>query len=301
MDAHSLAAHGTRSPSFTDTAVPAALSTALANEFQARPVADLEQECRQLIQHTALTCIELGKRLCFLKSTVLHGEWMPMLERIGIDRFVASRLIRAAICFLSQPDGLRLVEAAKSKTKLLELLVLDEAEVSELARGVAVRGITMDTLPGLTVAQLRAQLKTPDASRVADVGNFAKDTTAPKVTVDRKYASAGTFESDEGKSGVDAAFAGSTPQLDAPPNNVVSFAPPQAGKSGVNAQFERRKQYCRDLCRALLRYTNDAETLDAARLLEDAVAELLARRYCPGLNAAAYDVFARYGLKGGAL
>ncbi|WP_053074203.1 DUF3102 domain-containing protein [Chromobacterium sp. LK1] len=279
MDAHSLAVHGKLSPSLTDTVLSAALNTALAHEFQSRSVADLEQECRQLVQHTALTCIELGKRLCFLKSTVRHGEWLRMIERIGINKYAASRLIQVAVCFLSQPDGLRIVEAAKSKSKLLELLALDEEEVCELARGGRVRGITMETLPGLTVAKLRVQLRR---------------SALPKCAVD------GTFKPEEPKCGVDAAFDGSTPHPDTQPNNVVSFAPPQAGKSVDVDRFERRKQYCRELCRVLLRYASEAETRDLAHQLEDMVADQLASRYSPGLNAAAYDVFARYGLKGGA-
>lgn len=125
------------------------------------------------------------------------------------------------------------------------------------------------------------------SGKVADVGNFAKDTAALKVAVDSKCA-------------VDAAFGGSTAQSDTQPNNVVSFAPPQAGKSVDVDRFERRKQYCRELCRVLLRYASEAETRDLTHLLEDVVADQLASRYSPGLNAAAYDVFARYGLKGGA-
>lgn len=59
----------------------------------------------------------------------------------------------------------------------------------------------------------------------------------------------------------------------------------------------RRKDYTRELCRVIARYADDAETLELARALEDVSARILARRYCPGLNAAAYDVFARYGMK----
>lgn len=80
--------------------------------------------------------------------------------------------------------------------------------------------------------------------------------------------------------------------------------PPAAQASNViplvPVDLERRKQYCRELCRVLLRYASEAETRDLAHQLEDMVADQLASRYSPGLNAAAYDVFARYGLKGGA-
>lgn len=62
---------------------------------------------------------------------------------------------------------------------------------------------------------------------------------------------------------------------------------------------ERRKAYCRDLCRVIARYASAEEATELARALENLSANILARRYCPGLNAAAYDVLARYGKKGG--
>jgi hypothetical protein len=61
----------------------------------------------------------------------------------------------------------------------------------------------------------------------------------------------------------------------------------------------RRKDYCRELCRVIARYADDAEITELARTLEGVSASILARRYCPGLNAASYDVFARLGMKGG--
>ena len=61
----------------------------------------------------------------------------------------------------------------------------------------------------------------------------------------------------------------------------------------------RRKDYCRELCRTITRYAEDSEITELARALEGVSASILARRYCPGLNAAAYDVFARLGMKGG--
>ena len=61
----------------------------------------------------------------------------------------------------------------------------------------------------------------------------------------------------------------------------------------------RRKEYCRELCKIIVRYADDTESLELARALEGVSASILARRYCPGLNAAAYDVFAHFGMKGG--
>lgn len=76
---------------------------------------------------------------------------------------------------------------------------------------------------------------------------------------------------------------------------------PNPNQDPSKKRAERRKQYSRELCRIIARYADEAESLELARSLEDMAATILARRYCPGLNAASYDVFARYGLQGGVL
>lgn len=70
---------------------------------------------------------------------------------------------------------------------------------------------------------------------------------------------------------------------------LVSRPDPAAAKA-------RRKDYSRELCRVIARYADEGEALELARALEDVSARILARRYCPGLNAAAYDMFARHGM-----
>lgn len=313
MDAHPVADTGTALPhAFTKTTVPASLQASLAAEFKARQPADIEQECRQFIQQTALTCIELGKRLCFLKSLVAHGEWLSTLERIGIGQRLAQSMMRAAIRFLSNSGGLRIVEAAKSKSKLLELLVLDDEEVEAMALGGEVRGITIDALPGMTVAKLRDTLK--DITHVqAETKSQNQADQVSKCFVDE--TSAVPLQPGDRIRSIHAHRAGLVVRVyddcsaavhwdDAEPQpfgfahermprhllELVKRPDPAAAKA-------RRKDYCRELCRMVARYADDAETLELARALEDVSARILARRYCPGLNAAAYEVFARYGMK----
>lgn len=74
------------------------------------------------------------------------------------------------------------------------------------------------------------------------------------------------------------------------PNNVIPLVYPE---------LEQHKHYGRELFRVLLRYTSETEIRDVVALIEEIIAERLASRYSPGLNAAVYDVFARYTLKGG--
>lgn len=64
-------------------------------------------------------------------------------------------------------------------------------------------------------------------------------------------------------------------------------------------QVERRKAYCRELLKTLLRYTTEDEADELVHVIEDAVRDLLSRRHCPGLNDARYDVYRRFWLQGG--
>lgn len=91
----------------------------------------------------------------------------------------------------------------------------------------------------------------------------------------------------------------SAPALVASPLNVVALnaltsTPPAC-------EFERRKAYCRELLKTLLRYTTEDEAEELVHAIEDEVQALLSRRHCPGLNDARYELFRRFWLQGGAV
>ncbi len=327
MDAHPVADIGTASP--TEPVFPAALQATLAKEFEARQPSDIEQECRQFIQQTALTCIELGKRLCFLKSIIQHGEWLPTLKRIGIGTRIAQHMMRAAICFLSIAGGLRIVEAAKSKTKLLELLVLDDDEVEAMALGLEVRGITMEALPGMTVAKLRETIKAnapeqTETERLLAEKDAASQprpeapaSTATVVSLDKHKRHESPLLPDDRICSIHARRTGRVVRVyddgsaaihwddrEPQPEGLAHERMPRSLLELVKrpdpaAAQARRKDYCRELCRIIARYADETETIELARTLEDVAADILSRRYCPGLNAASYEVFRRFAMKGG--
>lgn len=64
---------------------------------------------------------------------------------------------------------------------------------------------------------------------------------------------------------------------------------------------ERKKAYCCDLLKTLLRYSKELEVEDMTHIVEAEVAGLLERRHCPGLNDARYELYRRYWLQGGAV
>lgn len=121
-------------------------------------VGALEDGIRFYQQRTAEACMELGKRLVLLKEASLHGEFKPRLELLGIEYAAANRFMAVASKF-SKVATLQLLKGANNRAKLLELLVLDDEEVAELAETGTVRGMTADTVASMGVRELRASLR----------------------------------------------------------------------------------------------------------------------------------------------
>lgn len=149
---------------------------ALAVQFgykDALTVGALEDGIRFYQQRTAEACMELGKRLVLLKEATPHGEFASRVELLGIDARAARRFMAAAAKF-SKRVTLPLLKVATSQGKLLELLVLDDSELAELADGSTVRGMTVDDVEQMSVRELRANLREANAVKVADDKLLAK-------------------------------------------------------------------------------------------------------------------------------
>lgn len=63
------------------------------------------------------------------------------------------------------------------------------------------------------------------------------------------------------------------------------------------AHSERRRGYCRDLLKLVLRHATEEESVALLLHLESAAGRMQESRYLPGLNAAAYELHQRYCLK----
>lgn len=57
---------------------------------------------------------------------------------------------------------------------------------------------------------------------------------------------------------------------------------------------ENKKQYCRELFRVALRYSGVTELDILTKSIEELIACSLADKYCPGLNAASYEVYNKF-------
>ena len=96
----------------------------------------------------------MGARLLLLKE---HGEFMDRVERLGLDHTLVKRTMQATMKFSNSAMSHHLEKLSKSK--LFELVVLDDEEIKELEFAGSVRGISIDDIDRMTVSDLRKQLR----------------------------------------------------------------------------------------------------------------------------------------------
>lgn len=119
------------------------------------------QEVRFYLGQSAMSMLEAGRRLIQMREHEPHGEWIECLKRIGIEPRVAQKMAQAALKFAppNAPLTAHLIEAAGNKTKLLELMVLDDGEIAELEKGGTVANLTLDDIECMSTSELRAALR----------------------------------------------------------------------------------------------------------------------------------------------
>lgn len=124
----------------------------------------LISEARFFMATAAQALIELGRRLVVLREHEPHGEFIEALRAIGIDRRFAARAMQACVKYAGHEHQL----AHLGKSKLLELLVLDDEQVDLIAEGGTVLGLTLDEVDKMSVSELRAELRKARASAVEE-------------------------------------------------------------------------------------------------------------------------------------
>jgi hypothetical protein len=122
-------------------------------------VGALEDEIRFYQRRTVEAVLELGKRLLVLKELTPHGNFKQRIELLDIEYTTATRFMNATIRF-SKVGSNQLLKAAKTQTKLLELLVLDDGEIEELSSGQSVRGLKLDDIETMSSSELKKALRT---------------------------------------------------------------------------------------------------------------------------------------------
>ncbi|RRW38491.1 DUF3102 domain-containing protein [Ectopseudomonas oleovorans] len=120
-------------------------------------------EARFYMGAAAEAMLEAGKRLIQLKENEGHGDFIAICEeRLGIQERAAQRMMCAAAKFLQSSPQLAVAAsrlAMLGKTKLYDLMLEDDEELTALAEGGTLAGLSLDDVDRMTSRELRAALR----------------------------------------------------------------------------------------------------------------------------------------------
>lgn len=146
------------------------LSTALAEQqTRVRTVAQqlkyegslnpdaLENGARDAIRRINLGVFELGGYLLMLREACGHGSFLPTLERLELEPRVAQQYMQITNRFAVAKTSSHL--AALGKSKLMEMLVLDQEQLEEFALTGQTGEFNLDDVATMSVKELRAKLR----------------------------------------------------------------------------------------------------------------------------------------------
>lgn len=124
--------------------------------------AHYEAEIRRELRAGCEAFLRAGRLLLVARECAAHGEWYEILERLGLEREQARRMIEAArrVAGLSnRSTSSDLLAAVKNQSKLIELLSLPEDQFAELAETGATNGLSTDEVAKMGVRELRAAVR----------------------------------------------------------------------------------------------------------------------------------------------
>ena len=116
-------------------------------------------ECAFFIEASAKSAIELGKRLVVLKEMEGHGNFGRALEILGLSNGTAHNVMKVAMKLSNFQTSGNLLSGVKSRSKVFELMILDNDELKELSDGGTVAGLKLDDIDRMSVRELRAALR----------------------------------------------------------------------------------------------------------------------------------------------
>ncbi|WP_256125417.1 hypothetical protein [Cronobacter sakazakii] len=209
-------------------------------------------------QAEAMDLIRAGVQLHFIKNSNPHGGFINRLSELGISHRVALHSMRVALKFgIANTPRAAIAKTGIGKTKLSLLARLDEVTLDLLASGGAYNDHTLDDILHMSARELQ---------RVIQSG---EDIICERTLTNKE---------------------------DIPSLPVEDESDKKAGikKSG---QIEgNKKQYCRELLKVALRYSNETELNAITKFIEHMIACALADKYNPGLNAASYEVYNKFAI-----
>lgn len=199
--------------------------------------------------------VSLGKKMLACKEELQHGEFTNFLHRWRINLPDARKAMRIAHVFGGDTPRAAIAKTGIGKTKLNLLARLDEVTLDLLASGGTYNDHTLDDILRMSARELQ---------RVIQSG---EDIICERTLTNK----------------------GDTPSLSVDDENDKEAEIKQSDKNEEN-----KKQYCRELFRVALRYSGVTELDILTKSIEELIACSLADKYCPGLNAASYEVYNKF-------
>ena len=123
-------------------------------------VGALEDEIRFYQRRSVEDVLELGKRLLLLKEMTPHGQFGNRIQLLGFSTRLAQKFMQAARKFCKSEKNSHLKNLSSlDQGRFLELVVLDDDDIQELADGGSVLDITLDDIDCMTASELRKKLR----------------------------------------------------------------------------------------------------------------------------------------------
>lgn len=149
-----------------------ALATQLNYQGSLAPES-LENGAREAIRRINMGVFELGAYLLLLREACGHGEFAFSLERLNLEPRAAQRYMQVTRRF-SANASLKTHLEGIGKTKLLEMLVLDDDQLDELACTGMTGELALDDVATMSVKELRAAVREAREERQADQALLTK-------------------------------------------------------------------------------------------------------------------------------
>ena len=134
--------------------------SALAAELNYQGSTDLavlENSARDAIRRIGMAVFELGGYLLLLKEGCNHGDFIPTLERLGINHPSAKKYMAITRRFANGSTSIHLEKLGFSK--MAELLPLDDSQIDDLVDEGQTGELALDDVARMSVKQLREAVR----------------------------------------------------------------------------------------------------------------------------------------------
>jgi len=119
------------------------------------------------MRRTAEAMLQIGLGLICLKEACRHGEFAARLEVLRFEPRVAQQYMKVAKKLANTNTSSHLIKAIDSQSKLLELIVLDDEELEELALTGETGELKLDDVAGMSVRELKKVIRELRAEKEA--------------------------------------------------------------------------------------------------------------------------------------